>query len=164
MISLSFCVGLPTRCHINFWSLLSDSRVLEVSHSQEEPTTLFWLLLQLLFLACTLTSFCFLCAGYENWRELAKALAGTNVPGGDPSLPFYYRQKMGHQVRRLGMSSEHLGGQAFLSHVGPTRQLSLHEEKRACQRAKSELTHSSAGVQRLHCSQLSYFRHTQLQW
>ncbi|XP_035406802.1 beta-1,4-N-acetylgalactosaminyltransferase 3 [Cygnus atratus] len=34
---------------------------------------------------------------YENWRELAKALAGTNVPDGDPSLPFYYRQKMGHQ-------------------------------------------------------------------
>ncbi|NXL94022.1 B4GN3 acetylgalactosaminyltransferase, partial [Alectura lathami] len=35
--------------------------------------------------------------GYENWRELAKVLADTNVPGGDPSLPFYSPQKMGHQ-------------------------------------------------------------------
>ncbi|XP_068517452.1 beta-1,4-N-acetylgalactosaminyltransferase 3 isoform X3 [Anas acuta] len=34
---------------------------------------------------------------YEDWRELAKALADTNVPGGDPSLPFNYRQKMGQQ-------------------------------------------------------------------
>lgn len=138
--------------------------MLEVSQPKEGPTTLLWLLLQLLFLACTLTALCFLCAGYEDWRELAKALADTNVPAGDPSLPFNYRQKMGQQVRRLGISSEHLGGQAFLSHGGPTRQLSLREERRACQRAKSELAHSSASVQRLHCSQLSYFRRAQLQW
>ncbi|NXI70569.1 B4GN3 acetylgalactosaminyltransferase, partial [Anseranas semipalmata] len=35
--------------------------------------------------------------GYESWRELAKALADTTVPGGNPSLLFYYPQKMGHQ-------------------------------------------------------------------
>ncbi|NXU71960.1 B4GN3 acetylgalactosaminyltransferase, partial [Oreotrochilus melanogaster] len=39
--------------------------------------------------------------GYESWRELAKALADTNVPGGDPSLHFYYSQKLGHQSREL---------------------------------------------------------------
>jgi len=46
-------------------------------------------------------SFCSLCAGYESWRELAKVLADPNVPGGDLSLPFYYSQKVGHQVRTL---------------------------------------------------------------
>ncbi|KAF1570986.1 UNVERIFIED_CONTAM: Beta-1,4-N-acetylgalactosaminyltransferase 3, partial [Eudyptes robustus] len=39
--------------------------------------------------------------GYESWRELAKALADTNVPGGDPSLQFYYPQKLGHQNQEL---------------------------------------------------------------
>ncbi|KFO06885.1 Beta-1,4-N-acetylgalactosaminyltransferase 3, partial [Balearica regulorum gibbericeps] len=38
---------------------------------------------------------------YESWRELAKALADTNVPGGDPSLQFYYPQKLGHQNQEL---------------------------------------------------------------
>ncbi|KFU87790.1 N-acetyl-beta-glucosaminyl-glycoprotein 4-beta-N-acetylgalactosaminyltransferase 2, partial [Chaetura pelagica] len=38
---------------------------------------------------------------YESWRELAKALADTNVPGGDPSLHFYYPQKLGHQNQEL---------------------------------------------------------------
>ncbi|NXV12734.1 B4GN3 acetylgalactosaminyltransferase, partial [Cepphus grylle] len=39
--------------------------------------------------------------GYESWRELAKALADTSVPGGDPSLHFYYPQKLGHQNQEL---------------------------------------------------------------
>lgn len=91
-------------------------------------------------------SFCFLCAGYESWRELAKALADTDVQGGDPSVQFYSLQKLGHQVRRLGMSSERLEGQTFLSDAGPKRQLSLHAGKRACHRAKSELTHSNVNV------------------
>ncbi|NXY69791.1 B4GN3 acetylgalactosaminyltransferase, partial [Glareola pratincola] len=39
--------------------------------------------------------------GYESWRELAKALADTNVPGGDPGLHFYYPQKLGHQNQEL---------------------------------------------------------------
>ncbi|NXT89365.1 B4GN3 acetylgalactosaminyltransferase, partial [Anhinga rufa] len=39
--------------------------------------------------------------GYESWRELAKALADTNVAGGDPSLQFYYPQKLGHQNQEL---------------------------------------------------------------
>ncbi|NXV91691.1 B4GN3 acetylgalactosaminyltransferase, partial [Calonectris borealis] len=39
--------------------------------------------------------------GYESWRELAKALADTNVPGGDPSLQFYHAQKLGYQNQEL---------------------------------------------------------------
>ncbi|NXG01291.1 B4GN3 acetylgalactosaminyltransferase, partial [Sakesphorus luctuosus] len=39
--------------------------------------------------------------GYENWRELAKVLSDTNVPGGDPSLQFYYPQELEHQKQDL---------------------------------------------------------------
>uniref|UniRef100_A0A8B9GT12 Beta-1,4-N-acetylgalactosaminyltransferase n=1 Tax=Amazona collaria TaxID=241587 RepID=A0A8B9GT12_9PSIT len=50
-------------------------------------------------------SFCFPCTGYESWRDLAKALADTSVPGGYPSAQVYSPQKLGQQVRKLGMSS-----------------------------------------------------------
>ncbi|NXC36195.1 B4GN3 acetylgalactosaminyltransferase, partial [Campylorhamphus procurvoides] len=39
--------------------------------------------------------------GYENWRELAKVLSDTNVPGGDPSLHFYYPQELEHEKQEL---------------------------------------------------------------
>ncbi|XP_061868870.1 beta-1,4-N-acetylgalactosaminyltransferase 3 [Colius striatus] len=38
---------------------------------------------------------------YESWRDLAKALADTNVPGGDASLQFYYLKKLRHQNQEL---------------------------------------------------------------
>ncbi|KAM6302540.1 beta-1,4-N-acetylgalactosaminyltransferase 3 [Podargus strigoides] len=38
---------------------------------------------------------------YENWRELAKALADTNVLGADTSLQFYSPQNLGHQNQEL---------------------------------------------------------------
>ncbi|NXU84600.1 B4GN3 acetylgalactosaminyltransferase, partial [Xiphorhynchus elegans] len=38
---------------------------------------------------------------YENWRELAKVLSDTNVPGGDPSLHFYYPQELEHEKQEL---------------------------------------------------------------
>ncbi|KAM9029733.1 beta-1,4-N-acetylgalactosaminyltransferase 3 isoform 2-T2 [Ara ararauna] len=39
--------------------------------------------------------------GYESWRELAKALADTSVPGGYPSAQVYSPQKLGQQKLEL---------------------------------------------------------------
>ncbi|NWX62146.1 B4GN3 acetylgalactosaminyltransferase, partial [Promerops cafer] len=39
--------------------------------------------------------------GYESWRELAKVLSDTNVPGGDTGLQVDYPQKLGHQIQEL---------------------------------------------------------------
>ncbi|NXF93771.1 B4GN3 acetylgalactosaminyltransferase, partial [Eubucco bourcierii] len=39
--------------------------------------------------------------GYKSWRELAKALADTNAPGGGPSLQSYSPQRLGHQSQEL---------------------------------------------------------------
>ncbi|NWI03585.1 B4GN3 acetylgalactosaminyltransferase, partial [Tichodroma muraria] len=39
--------------------------------------------------------------GYKSWRELAKILSDTNVPGGDTSLQLDYPQKLGHQIQEL---------------------------------------------------------------
>ncbi|NXA67912.1 B4GN3 acetylgalactosaminyltransferase, partial [Mohoua ochrocephala] len=39
--------------------------------------------------------------GYESWRELAKVLSDTNVPGGDTSLQLAYPQELGHQIQDL---------------------------------------------------------------
>ncbi|NWU44663.1 B4GN3 acetylgalactosaminyltransferase, partial [Hylia prasina] len=39
--------------------------------------------------------------GYESWRELAKVLSDTSVPGGDPSPQLDHPQKLGHQIQEL---------------------------------------------------------------
>ncbi|NWV11780.1 B4GN3 acetylgalactosaminyltransferase, partial [Ptilonorhynchus violaceus] len=39
--------------------------------------------------------------GYESWRELAKVLSDTNVPGGEPSFQFEYPQRLGRQNQEL---------------------------------------------------------------
>ncbi|NXR89966.1 B4GN3 acetylgalactosaminyltransferase, partial [Hypocryptadius cinnamomeus] len=39
--------------------------------------------------------------GYESWRELAKVLSDSNVPGGDASLQLDYPQKLGHKTQEL---------------------------------------------------------------
>ncbi|NXH97607.1 B4GN3 acetylgalactosaminyltransferase, partial [Pachycephala philippinensis] len=38
---------------------------------------------------------------YESWRELAKVLSDTSVPGGDTSLQLDYPQQLGHQIQEL---------------------------------------------------------------
>ncbi|KAI1238795.1 hypothetical protein IHE44_0011884 [Lamprotornis superbus] len=68
--------------------------------------------------------------GYESWRELAKVLSDTSVPGEDTNLQLDYAQKLGHQK----------GSPSFLV-LAPA--LSSHrKESLAYHRAKSELTHS----------------------
>ncbi|NXQ21430.1 B4GN3 acetylgalactosaminyltransferase, partial [Peucedramus taeniatus] len=42
--------------------------------------------------------------GYESWRELAKVLSDSDVPGGDTSLQLDYPQKLGHQIQELQIS------------------------------------------------------------
>ncbi|NXS26373.1 B4GN3 acetylgalactosaminyltransferase, partial [Pomatostomus ruficeps] len=39
--------------------------------------------------------------GYESWRELAKVLSDTSIPGGDTSLQVDYPEKLGHQIQEL---------------------------------------------------------------
>ncbi|NXE38191.1 B4GN3 acetylgalactosaminyltransferase, partial [Ptilorrhoa leucosticta] len=39
--------------------------------------------------------------GYDSWRELAKVLSDTSVPGGDTSLQHDYPQTLGHQIQEL---------------------------------------------------------------
>ncbi|XP_064011736.1 beta-1,4-N-acetylgalactosaminyltransferase 3 [Pogoniulus pusillus] len=39
--------------------------------------------------------------GYKSWRELAKALADSSVPGRAPNLQFYSPQKLGQQSQEL---------------------------------------------------------------
>ncbi|NXO55343.1 B4GN3 acetylgalactosaminyltransferase, partial [Aramus guarauna] len=57
--------------------------------------------------------------GYESWRELAKALADTNVPGGDPSLQFYYPQKLGHQNQELQRGGRNKSNHAAVDNPVP---------------------------------------------
>ncbi|NWU22549.1 B4GN3 acetylgalactosaminyltransferase, partial [Dyaphorophyia castanea] len=39
--------------------------------------------------------------GYESWRDLAKVLSDTSVPGEETSLQLDYPQKLGHQIQEL---------------------------------------------------------------
>ncbi|NXE03919.1 B4GN3 acetylgalactosaminyltransferase, partial [Lophotis ruficrista] len=55
--------------------------------------------------------------GYESWRELAKALA--RVPGGNPSLQFYYPQKLGHQNQELQRSGRNKSSYAAVDNSVP---------------------------------------------
>ncbi|NXF36690.1 B4GN3 acetylgalactosaminyltransferase, partial [Nyctibius bracteatus] len=57
--------------------------------------------------------------GYESWRELAKALADRNVPGGDPSLQFYYPQKLGHQNQELQKGGRNKSNYAAVNNPVP---------------------------------------------
>ncbi|NWI31997.1 B4GN3 acetylgalactosaminyltransferase, partial [Sula dactylatra] len=57
--------------------------------------------------------------GYESWRELAKALADRNVPGGDPSLQFYYPQKLGHQNQELQRGGRNKSNYAAVNNPVP---------------------------------------------
>ncbi|XP_032544855.1 beta-1,4-N-acetylgalactosaminyltransferase 3 [Chiroxiphia lanceolata] len=56
---------------------------------------------------------------YENWRELAKVLSDTNVPGGDPSLQFYYPQEPGHQKQELQRAGRNKSNYAAVDNPVP---------------------------------------------
>ncbi|NXK22229.1 B4GN3 acetylgalactosaminyltransferase, partial [Arenaria interpres] len=57
--------------------------------------------------------------GYESWRELAKALADTNVPGGDPSLQFHSPQKLGHKNQELQRNGRNKSNYAAVDNPVP---------------------------------------------
>ncbi|XP_014792710.1 PREDICTED: beta-1,4-N-acetylgalactosaminyltransferase 3, partial [Calidris pugnax] len=56
---------------------------------------------------------------YESWRELAKALADTNVPGGDPSLQFHDPQKLGHKNQELQRNGRNKSNYAAVDNPVP---------------------------------------------
>ncbi|NWR35256.1 B4GN3 acetylgalactosaminyltransferase, partial [Tachuris rubrigastra] len=57
--------------------------------------------------------------GYENWRELAKVVSDTSVPGGDPGLQFYYPQEPGHQKQDLQRSGRNKSNYAAVDNPVP---------------------------------------------
>ncbi|NXB85434.1 B4GN3 acetylgalactosaminyltransferase, partial [Vidua chalybeata] len=57
--------------------------------------------------------------GYESWRELAKVLSDTNVPGGDTSLQLDYPQKLGHQIQELQISGRNKSNYAAVDNPVP---------------------------------------------
>ncbi|NWV47109.1 B4GN3 acetylgalactosaminyltransferase, partial [Daphoenositta chrysoptera] len=57
--------------------------------------------------------------GYESWRELAKVLSDTNVPGGDTSLQRDYPQKLGHQIQDLQRDGRNKSNYAAMDNPVP---------------------------------------------
>ncbi|NWS88551.1 B4GN3 acetylgalactosaminyltransferase, partial [Toxostoma redivivum] len=57
--------------------------------------------------------------GYESWRELAKVLSDTSVPGGDTSLQLDYSQKLGHQVQELQIGGRNKSSYAAVDNPVP---------------------------------------------
>ncbi|NWT91286.1 B4GN3 acetylgalactosaminyltransferase, partial [Urocynchramus pylzowi] len=57
--------------------------------------------------------------GYENWRELAKVLSDTNVPGGDTSLQLDYPQELGHQIQELQIGGRNKSNYAAVDNAVP---------------------------------------------
>ncbi|KAL2309894.1 hypothetical protein Nmel_006126, partial [Mimus melanotis] len=56
---------------------------------------------------------------YESWRELAKVLSDTSVPGGDTSLQLDYAQKLGHQVQELQIGGRNKSNYAAVDNPVP---------------------------------------------
>ncbi|NXM20336.1 B4GN3 acetylgalactosaminyltransferase, partial [Ploceus nigricollis] len=57
--------------------------------------------------------------GYESWRELAKVLSDTSVPGGDTSLQLDYPQKLGHQIQELQIGGRNKSNEAAVDNPVP---------------------------------------------
>ncbi|NWV66377.1 B4GN3 acetylgalactosaminyltransferase, partial [Malurus elegans] len=57
--------------------------------------------------------------GYKSWRELAKVLSDTNVPGGDPSLQLDYPQNLGHQIQEVQRGARNKSSYAAVDNPVP---------------------------------------------
>ncbi|NXH58074.1 B4GN3 acetylgalactosaminyltransferase, partial [Rhabdornis inornatus] len=57
--------------------------------------------------------------GYESWRELAKVLSDTSVPGGDTNLQLDYAQKLGHQIQELQIGGRNKSNYAAVDNPVP---------------------------------------------
>ncbi|XP_039563779.1 beta-1,4-N-acetylgalactosaminyltransferase 3 isoform X3 [Passer montanus] len=56
---------------------------------------------------------------YESWRELARVLSDTSVPGGDTSLQLDYPQKLGHQIQELQIGGRNKSNDAAVDRPVP---------------------------------------------
>ncbi|XP_068859796.1 beta-1,4-N-acetylgalactosaminyltransferase 3 [Aphelocoma coerulescens] len=56
---------------------------------------------------------------YESWRELAKVLSDTSVPGRDTSLQLDYPQKLGHQIQELQRGGRNKSNDAAVDNPVP---------------------------------------------
>ncbi|NXQ43990.1 B4GN3 acetylgalactosaminyltransferase, partial [Catharus fuscescens] len=57
--------------------------------------------------------------GYESWRELAKVLSHTSVPGGDTNLQLGYPHKLGHQIQELQIGGRNKSNYAAVDNPVP---------------------------------------------